>query len=117
MLIGLIDVSGVFALSAGITLWSAWLMAESGTRCRRGSSRVAPASRLREALEGLALMVREHDLRVASALFCLQTFTRGCFTVFSVVIAIDILARAKPASAFSRRRWAARCSGRSRRRC
>jgi hypothetical protein len=58
-----------------------------GPRRVRGGARlarVAPASRLREALEGLALLGRERDLRRVSGLFCLQTFTRGCFTVFAV---------------------------------
>jgi Cyclic nucleotide-binding domain/Major Facilitator Superfamily len=91
-LIGPLDVSGVFAVCAGITLWAAWLTGrlhyEAPPRIVRG----ATSSRAREALEGLALMTRERDLRIVSALFCLQTFTRGCFTVFSVVIAIEILA-------------------------
>ena len=91
VLIGPVDVSGVFAVCAGLTLWSAWLIARVRYEVPPRIPRVVTASPLREALEGLAVMVREHDLRVASALFCLQTFTRGCFTVFSVVIAIDML--------------------------
>jgi MFS family permease len=90
-LIGPVDVSGVFAVCAGLTLWSAWLIARVRYEAPPRIPRVVTASPVREALEGLAVMVREHDLRVASALFCLQTFTRGCFTVFSVVIAIDML--------------------------
>jgi CRP-like cAMP-binding protein len=91
LLIGLIDVSGVFALSAGITLWSAWLIGRVRYQAPPRIVRLAPASRVREAFEGLALMGRERQLRRVTALFCLQTFTRGCFTVFSVVIAIELL--------------------------
>jgi Major Facilitator Superfamily len=91
LLIGAIDVGGVFALGAGITLWSAWLIGRVEYQAPPRIVRAAPASRVREAFEGLALMGRERELRRVSALFCLQTFTRGCFTVFSVVIAIELL--------------------------
>jgi MFS family permease len=91
LLIGTVDVSGVFALGAAITLWSTWLIARVDYEAPPRIAHVAPASRGREALAGLALMGRERDLRRVSALFCLQTFTRGCFTVFSVVIAIELL--------------------------
>jgi CRP-like cAMP-binding protein len=91
LLIGPLDVSGVFAVCAGITLWSAWLIGRVRYEAPPRIARVASASRVREAVAGLALMARERDLRHVSALFCLQTFTRGCFTVFSVVIAIELL--------------------------
>jgi len=90
-LIGPIDVGGVFAVAAGITLWSAWLIGRVRYEAPPRIARVASSSRVRGALEGLALMGRERDLRRVSALFCLQTFTRGCFTVFSVVVAIELL--------------------------
>jgi CRP-like cAMP-binding protein len=90
-LIGPVDVGGVLALGAAMTLWSAWLIGRVRYEEAPRLARVAPASRLREALEGLALLGRERDLRRVSALFCLQTFTRGCFTVFAVVIAIELL--------------------------
>jgi hypothetical protein len=48
-LIGVIDVGGVFALSAGITLWSAWLIcrvrwapANASARSPRCAARAAP---------------------------------------------------------------------------
>ena len=81
----------MFAVSAGITLWSAWLIGRLRYEPPPRVARETRASPLQEALEGLALMARERDLRRTSALYCLQTFTRGCFTVFSVVIAIEIL--------------------------
>jgi MFS family permease len=91
VLIGVIDVGGVFALSAAIALWSAWLIGRVRYQAPPRIVRAAPASRVRDAFEGFALMGRERDLRCVSGLFCLQTFTRGCFTVFSVVIAIELL--------------------------
>jgi MFS family permease len=91
VLLGVIDVGGVFALGAGITLWSAWLIGRVRYEAPPRLPRAAPASRMREAFAGLALMGRERELGRVAALFCLQTFTRGCFTVFSVVIAIDLL--------------------------
>lgn len=91
VLVGPIDVSGVFAVCAAITLWSAWLIGRVQYEAPPRLVRAVTATPLREALEGLALMIRERDLRRTTALFCLQTFTRGCFTVFSVVIAIELL--------------------------
>lgn len=86
-----IGVSGVFALCAGITLWSGWLIARVHYEAPPRVLRAVTASPLQESLKGLALMVRDPDVRRMSALFCLQTFTRGCFTVFSVVVAIEML--------------------------
>ena len=91
VLIGAVDVGGVLALSAGISLWSAWLIGRVRYQAPPRIARVAPASRVRDAFGGLALMARDRDLRCVSALSCLQTFTRGCFVVFSVVIAIELL--------------------------
>jgi hypothetical protein len=91
LLVGPIDVSGVFAVCAAITLWSAWLIGRVQYEAPPRVARAATGSPMREALEGLALMGRDPELRLVAGLFCLQTFTRGCFTVFSVVIAIELL--------------------------
>jgi MFS family permease len=91
VLIGPLDVGGVFAACAVLTLWSAWLIGRVRYEAPPRVARAPTASPLREALGGLTVMLHERDLGVVSALFSLQTFTRGCFTVFSVVIAIDVL--------------------------
>jgi hypothetical protein len=90
-LIGPIDVGGVFALCAAITLWSAWLIGGIQYDAPPRGARPATTPAVRAALEGFALLGRERDLRRVSVLFCAQTFTRGCFTVFAVVISVELL--------------------------
>jgi hypothetical protein len=42
-------------------------------------------------MEGLATIGGERDVRLITVLATLQTFTRGCSTVFSVVVALQLL--------------------------
>jgi MFS family permease len=46
---------------------------------------------LREAVEGLAVVARSRDLRLILGLAAAQALTRGALTVFSVVVAIELL--------------------------
>lgn len=88
--------SAVFAAAAGLALWSAWLMHrldyEPAPRtCPLGQRRIVA-----ETVEGLKAVAREPDLRRVIGLFLAQTFTRGCLTVFTVVVAIDLLGMGEP---------------------
>lgn len=91
LLVGPFDVGGVLAVCAAITMWSAWLIDRVRYEAPPRLGHAAAVSRARAAREGLALILRERDLRVVCSLYCLQTFTRGCFAVLSVVIAISVL--------------------------
>jgi cyclic nucleotide-binding protein/MFS transporter len=53
-----------------------------------GAGRIAP---LREAIEGMRTIASDGALALLTGLGALQTFTRGALTVFSVVLAIDVL--------------------------
>jgi hypothetical protein len=44
-----------------------------------------------QAIEGLRAIAADPALRLLTALGCVQTFLRGCATVFVVVVAIDVL--------------------------
>src|SRR5204862_3340539 len=50
----------------------------------------------REMLQGFATIVADHRLALITALGVVQTFTRGCLTVFTVVIAFDLLRTGDP---------------------
>src|SRR4051812_2337634 len=51
----------------------------------------AAAGGRREMLQGFATIKAHHGLALITALGFVQTFTRGCLTVFAVVVAIDLL--------------------------
>ena len=66
-------------------------------------------------LQGFATIAADRGLALITSLGVVQTFTRGCLTVFAVVVAIDLLrhggcGRRRPQRGGRRRR---RCSGRS----
>jgi MFS family permease len=90
----LLDLSGpaaVFAAAAGVSLLSTALVAgvRYETPPRVG---VVPAARvLRQTVEGLRTIMADRHLTLLTGLTTLQTFTRGALTVFSVVVAVELL--------------------------
>ena len=90
----LLDLSGpasVFTAAAGASLLSTALVARVRYEAppRVGA---APAARvLRQTVEGLRVIAADRDFALLTALTTLQTFTRGALTVFSVVVAIELL--------------------------
>jgi MFS family permease len=90
----LLDLSGpaaVFTAAAGASLWSTALVARMRYEAppRIGA---APAARaLRQTIEGLRAIAADRGLALLTALATLQTFIRGALTVFSVVVAIELL--------------------------
>lgn len=91
LLLGPTGVGGVLAACAIASLWAAWLIIrvdyEAPPRVAQGGA-IRP---LHDAIASLAVIVWHRQAGLVSALFCVQTFTRGCFTVFSVVIALQLL--------------------------
>jgi predicted MFS family arabinose efflux permease len=51
---------------------------------------------LAEAAEGMRIIVRSRDLALLNGLAVAQTFTRGALTVFTVVVALDLLGTGEP---------------------
>ena len=90
-LIDRIGVSGVLGVCAAGALWSAWLIAGVHYEVAPRLVEVVPARATREAVEGVRIVSRRPEVRLPTILACLQTFTRGCFAVFSVVVALRLL--------------------------
>ena len=91
VLVGPIGVDGVFAVCAAAALWSAWLIARVQYEAPPRLVGAVRTRAVRGAIEGVAVIGRKPDVRLLTILGCLQTFTRGCFAVFSVVVAFQLL--------------------------
>ncbi len=96
VLLGLTDVTVVFAVSAGASGWAAVLLL--GLRYDAPPRPPAPAETrlVDEAVEGVRAVVRNRDLALVVGLAAAQTFTRGALTVLTVVVAIDLLGTGEP---------------------
>ena len=88
----------MLALASGICLLGVSYEAAP----RAGGSR---ESRLAEIVEGFRLLRRDRETGLLAALAAVQTFTRGCLSVFVIVVAVDVLSMGTPAPACSPRRW------------
>ncbi|MFK4806355.1 MFS transporter [Microbacterium sp. ZW CA_36] len=95
ILLAFTDVSVVFAVAALASFWAALLL----FRVRYDAPPRPAAPRrdlLREAAEGLAAVWRSRDLQLILGLAAAQSITRGALTVFSVVVAIELLGMGEP---------------------
>lgn len=96
VLLQLTGVSVVFAVAAGASLWSAALL----VRLRYDAPPRPPAptgtSLAKSAAEGVRVVSRNRDLALIMGLAVAQTLTRGALTVFTVVVAIDLLGTGEP---------------------
>ena len=90
-LIDPLGAGGVFGVAAAITAGGALpiLHVEYEAPPRIGA--VVASRVLRAAAEGVAIIARTPALRLLTTLGFAQTFTRGCFSVFSVVVALQLL--------------------------
>jgi MFS family permease len=92
---GLLVVGGpeaVFAGVAALSLWSALLALALDYEPAPQLGTSAGAAGVRAQIgEGVRAITGSRDVALMASLFCAQTFTRGCLTVFSVVVAIDLL--------------------------
>ncbi|TFV84952.1 MFS transporter [Microbacterium sp. dk485] len=90
LLLAFADVSAVFAVAAAASLWAALLL--SRVRYETAPRPAAPRRNLlTEAAEGLRAVLRNGGLRLILGLAAAQSLTRGALTVFSVVVAIELL--------------------------
>jgi MFS family permease len=87
----------VFTACAVASLWAAWLMTgvapdAMATSGPPGATEpAAPKGIVADFIEGLRVVGRDRHLRVLVALAEVQTLMRGALTVFTVVVAIDLL--------------------------
>ncbi|RXZ66958.1 MFS transporter [Agromyces albus] len=86
----------VFAVAAAASFWAAALL----VRLRYEAPPRPPAPRRsnlgREALDGVRAVTRNRDLTLILGLAAAQALTRGALTVFSVVVAIELLGTGEP---------------------
>jgi predicted MFS family arabinose efflux permease len=94
----LVEFSGVavvFAVAAGASLAAAALL----LRLRYDAPPRPPARRVHlmaDIAEGIRTIMRNRDLALLNGLAIAQTFTRGALTVFTVVVALDLLRIGEP---------------------
>ena len=90
------DVTVVFAVAAAASFAAAALL----VRLRYDAPPRPAAPRrvhlIAEAAEGVRTIVRNRDLALFAGLGAAQTFTRGALTVFTVVVALDLLGTGEP---------------------
>lgn len=82
----------VFAVTAGLLLWSAFLLV--GVRpvaAGADAEEVEPGSVVDELLAGFRTIARERRLRLLIGLFAAQTFVDGMLNVLIVVVALKLL--------------------------
>jgi Cyclic nucleotide-binding domain/Major Facilitator Superfamily len=91
VLVAVLDVQGVLAGAALAAWWAAWLTARVTYEAPPRIDAVSPSSPMRDVHQSLAVVRRQPAVGVLCFLFCTQTFTRGCFSVFAVVISIELL--------------------------
>jgi MFS family permease len=96
VLLQLTDVAVVFAVAAGASLWAAALLL--GLQYEAPPRPPAPTRPrlLRESAEGIRAVASDRDLTLILGLAAAQSFTRGALTVFSVVVAIELLGTGEP---------------------
>jgi MFS family permease len=90
------SVTVVFAVAAGASLWAAALLVRLRYYAPPRPSAPTESRLLNEAIEGIRAVVRNRDLALIIGLAAAQTMTRGALTVFTVVVAIDLLETGEP---------------------
>jgi MFS family permease len=90
------DVAGVFAFASAASLAAAGLLL--GMRYDAPPRPAAPrgAHLMADVAEGVRAIVGNRDLALLTGLGMAQTFTRGALTVFTVVVALDLLHTGEP---------------------
>ncbi|MFB8145216.1 MFS transporter [Microbacterium sp. NPDC056003] len=96
VLLAVADVSVVFTVAAAASFWAALLLARV-----RYAAPPRPAARprpdlMKEAVEGIRAVMQSRDLLLILGLAAAQSLTRGALTVFSVVVAIELLGTGDP---------------------
>ncbi|WP_286278203.1 MFS transporter [Naasia aerilata] len=96
VLLAFTDVSIVFAVAAAASFGAALLLV--GVRYEAPPRPAAPQrpALLREAVEGIRAVAGNRDLLLILGLAAAQSLTRGALTVFSVVVAIELLGTGDP---------------------
>ena len=90
VLLGVADSAVTFGVTTALALASGiCLLGVSYEAAPRASG--ASESRLAEIVEGFRLLRRDRETGRLAVLAAVQTFTRGCLSVFVIVVAVDVL--------------------------
>ena len=89
-------VTVVFSFAAGASLWAAALLLRLRYDAPPRPSAPTKTHLVNEAAEGIRAVIRNRDVALIIGLAAAQTFTRGALTVFTVVVAIDLLGTGEP---------------------
>jgi MFS family permease len=95
----LLDVASPATALVAVAIMSLVSAVSVGAIRYESPPRAAPASPrylLAETAAGFGVLARHSEVRLICALTLVQTFTRGTFTVFSVVVAIELLETGEP---------------------
>src|SRR4029450_951869 len=95
----LLDVSGpeaVFLLTAGLSLWSAFLVSLIDYEPAPRASPPAPIRSGGDTGEGVRAIAAHRDVTMLFGVGAVQAVTRGALNVFLVVVAIDLLDTGDP---------------------
>ena len=96
VLLAFTDVSIVFAVAAGASFWAALLLVRVRYEAPPRPSAPRRPNLIKEAVEGVGAVARSGGLRLILGLAAAQSVTRGALTVFSVVVAIELLGTGEP---------------------
>ena len=96
VLLAYTDVSVVFAVAAAASFWAAILLLRVRYDAPPRPAAPQRPDLLKEAAEGVRAVTRSRDLQLILGLAAAQSLTRGALTVFSVVVAIELLGTGEP---------------------
>ena len=96
VLLAYTDVSVVFAVAAAASFWAAILLLRVRYDAPPRPAAPQRPDLLKEAVEGIRAVMRSRDLQLILGLAAAQALTRGALTVFSVVVAIELLGTGDP---------------------
>ena len=96
ILLAFTDVAVVFAVASAASLAAAALLLRLRYDAPPRPAAPRKLNLVAEAAEGVRAIVRNRDLALLNGLAVAQTFTRGALTVFTVVVALNLLGTGEP---------------------
>ena len=96
LLLGISGPEAVFAVIAGLSLWSALLVSLIDYEPAPRETPPAPIRIAADTADGLRAIAAQRDVTMLLGLAAVQALTRGALSVFTVVVAIELLETGEP---------------------
>jgi MFS family permease len=96
LLLGISGPEAVFVLTAGLSLWSAFLVSLIDYEPAPRETPPAPIRIAADTADGLRAIAAQRDVTMLFGLGAVQAVTRGALNVFTVVVAIELLETGEP---------------------